>query len=38
VVDLMEALKASIELAKQEKGAGAGDEEAKKPRRRRKTS
>ncbi|MDN5327339.1 MAG: end-binding protein Ku, partial [Moorella sp. (in: firmicutes)] len=38
VVDLMEALKASIELAKQEKAAGAGDEEAKKLRRRRKTS
>lgn len=38
VVDLMEALMASIELAKQEKAAGAGDEEAKKLRRRRKTS
>ncbi|WP_156271718.1 Ku protein [Neomoorella glycerini] len=37
VVDLMEALKASIELAKKEKAAGAG-EEGRKPRRRRKTS
>ncbi|GAF27273.1 uncharacterized conserved protein [Moorella thermoacetica Y72] len=38
VVDLMEALKASIELARQEKEKVAADVEDRKPRRRRKTS
>ncbi|MDN5347848.1 MAG: end-binding protein Ku [Clostridia bacterium] len=38
VVDLMEALRASIELAKQEKTLNPAGEEVKKPRRRRKTS
>ena len=38
VVDLMEALKASIELAKKEKGLTPDGEEGKKTRRRRKTS